>query len=77
MLSHALDNEEFDNLADPRLGKNYVESEMFRMIEAAGACVRHLAAKRPRMGQVINSYFCNQLKICLEMAKSCTSVLPC
>lgn len=57
MLSYALDNEEFDGLADPKLGKDYVESEMFRMIEAAAACVRHLATKRPRMGQVMNFYF--------------------
>lgn len=65
MLSHALDNEEFDGLADPKLGKDYVESEMFRMIEAAAACVRHLASKRPRMGQVMNYYFHNHLKILL------------
>lgn len=68
LLSHALENEEFDNLVDPRLGENYVEGEMFRMIEAAAACVRHSAAKRPRMGQVINFYFSNQLNNCLEMA---------
>lgn len=53
MLSHAIANEEFDNLVDPRLAKNYDESEMVRMIEAAAACVRHSAAKRPRMGQVL------------------------
>jgi len=52
LISHAIETEEFDSLADPKLGGNYVESEMFRMIEAAGACVRHLATKRPRMGQV-------------------------
>ncbi|GLT34526.1 hypothetical protein SLA2020_090350 [Shorea laevis] len=52
LLSHALDTEEYGSLADPRLGGNYVESEMFRMVEAAAACVRHLAAKRPRMGQI-------------------------
>lgn len=56
LLSHALENEEFDNLADPRLGENYVEGEMFRMIEAAAACVRHSAAKRPRMGQVVRVF---------------------
>ncbi|XP_044494490.1 proline-rich receptor-like protein kinase PERK9 [Mangifera indica] len=56
LLSHALDNEEFDGLADPKLGKDYVESEMFRMIEAAAACVRHSAAKRPRMGQVVRAF---------------------
>lgn len=52
LLSHALDTEEFDSLADPRLEKNYVESELYCMIEVAAACVRHSAAKRPRMGQV-------------------------
>lgn len=54
-MSYALDNEEFEGVVDPRLGKNYVESEMFRMIEIAAACVRHSSAKRPRMGQVIRS----------------------
>lgn len=52
LLSHALENGEFDGLVDPRLERNYVESEMFRMIEIAAACVRHSSAKRPRMGQV-------------------------
>ncbi|CBI27111.3 hypothetical protein VitviT2T_000204 [Vitis vinifera] len=56
LLSHALENEEFEGLTDPRLEKNYVESEMFRMLEAAAACVRHSAAKRPRMGQVVRAF---------------------
>ena len=53
MLTDAIENEDFDALADSGLQKNYVPSEMFRMIEAAAACVRHSAAKRPRMSQVI------------------------
>ncbi|KAL4383546.1 hypothetical protein GQ457_15G005590 [Hibiscus cannabinus] len=56
LLSHALDTEEFKGLADAKLGGDYVESEMFRMIEAATACVRHSAAKRPRMGQVVRAF---------------------
>ncbi|CAL0318136.1 unnamed protein product [Lupinus luteus] len=56
LLSHALNNEGYDSLADPRLEKNYVESEMFCMIEIAAACVRHSAAKRPRMGQVVRAF---------------------
>ncbi|XP_052481330.1 proline-rich receptor-like protein kinase PERK9 isoform X2 [Gossypium raimondii] len=56
LLSHALDSEDFGYLADPKLGGNYVESEMFRMIEAATACVRHSAAKRPRMGQIVRAF---------------------
>ncbi|CAI0451167.1 unnamed protein product [Linum tenue] len=51
-LTEALDNEDLDVLSDPRLEKNYVPGEMFRMIEAAAACVRHSGIKRPRMSQV-------------------------
>ncbi|GKU97517.1 hypothetical protein SLEP1_g10660 [Rubroshorea leprosula] len=52
LLTQALEREEFGELVDPRLEKNYVVSEMFRMIKAAAACVRHSAARRPRMSQV-------------------------
>jgi hypothetical protein len=58
LLTTALENEDFEALVDPELEKNYVPSEMFRMIEAAAACVRHSAAKRPRMSQVI-MYLCS------------------
>ncbi|XP_060196965.1 proline-rich receptor-like protein kinase PERK9 [Lycium barbarum] len=56
LLGDALEKEEFDQLTDPRLEKNYVDSEMFRMIEVAAACVRHSAAKRPRMGQIMRAF---------------------
>ncbi|XP_050223421.1 proline-rich receptor-like protein kinase PERK9 [Mercurialis annua] len=56
LLGHALANEEFNGLVDPKLENNFVESEMFIMIEAAAACVRHSAAKRPRMGQVVRAF---------------------
>lgn len=52
LLTQALENEDFGDLVDPRLEDNFIASEMFRMIEAAAACVRHLASKRPRMSQV-------------------------
>ncbi|KAL9381172.1 hypothetical protein Peur_026829 [Populus x canadensis] len=55
LLTTALENEDFEALVDPELEKNYVPSEMFRMIEAAAACVRHSAAKRPRMSQVVRA----------------------
>ncbi|KAK9750482.1 hypothetical protein RND81_02G200500 [Saponaria officinalis] len=55
LLSRALDMGEFDGLVDPRLEKNFIESEMFRMTEAAAACVRHSSSKRPRMGQVVRA----------------------
>ncbi|KAK3041316.1 hypothetical protein RJ639_001418, partial [Escallonia herrerae] len=70
LLNHALETEEFEGLADPRLEKNFVDVEMFRMIEAAAACVRHSAVKRPRMGQIVrafdslsNSDLCNGMRV--------------
>ncbi|EYU28934.1 hypothetical protein MIMGU_mgv1a025530mg, partial [Erythranthe guttata] len=56
ILSHALETEEFSGLADSGLEGNYVEPEMFRLIEAASACVRHSSAKRPTMGQVVRAF---------------------
>ncbi|XP_055809791.1 proline-rich receptor-like protein kinase PERK9 [Solanum dulcamara] len=56
LLTHALEKFEFDQLADPRLERNYVIPEMFQLIEAAAACVRHSAAKRPGMGQIMRAF---------------------
>lgn len=53
LLSAALDDGDLKGLADPGLRNDYVEHEMFKIIEVAAACVRHAAAKRPRMGQVL------------------------
>ncbi|KAK4477518.1 hypothetical protein RD792_016747 [Penstemon davidsonii] len=52
LLHQALETEDFGDLVDPRLEKNFIAGEMFRMIEAAAACVRHLASKRPKMSQI-------------------------
>ncbi|XP_009769580.1 proline-rich receptor-like protein kinase PERK8 [Nicotiana sylvestris] len=55
LLAQALETENFEDIVDPRLEKNFVASEMFRMIEAAAACVRHSGPKRPRMSQVVRA----------------------
>ncbi|XP_051140587.1 proline-rich receptor-like protein kinase PERK8 [Andrographis paniculata] len=55
LLTQALDREDFSELVDPRLENNFVAGEMFRMIEAAAACVRHSASKRPRMSQIVRA----------------------
>lgn len=52
LLSHAVETDEFGALVDPRLAGNFVSGEMFRLIQAAAACVRHSSTKRPTMGQV-------------------------
>ncbi|KAK9052276.1 hypothetical protein SSX86_028905 [Deinandra increscens subsp. villosa] len=56
LLSHAFETEDFKPLVDPKLGMNFVPNEMFRMIEAAAACVRHSATKRPSMGQIVRAF---------------------
>ncbi|XP_050119094.1 proline-rich receptor-like protein kinase PERK12 isoform X2 [Malus sylvestris] len=58
LLIQALETGDLSKLVDPRLEKHYVEVEMFRMIEAAAACVRHSAPKRPRMAQVVRALDC-------------------
>ncbi|KAK8913607.1 Proline-rich receptor-like protein kinase PERK13 [Platanthera zijinensis] len=58
MLIHALQTGNCDQLVDPRLQNNYAKMEMVRMIEAAAACVRHSAPKRPRMAQVVRALDC-------------------
>ncbi|KAK2374482.1 non-specific serine/threonine protein kinase [Trifolium repens] len=52
LLVRAIETGDFSELVDPRLQRQYSDSEMVRMIEAAAACVRHSAPKRPRMVQV-------------------------
>ncbi|KAL0923822.1 hypothetical protein M5K25_004600 [Dendrobium thyrsiflorum] len=58
LLVHALETGNCDELVDQRLENYYAKNEMFRMIEAAAACVRHSAPKRPRMVQVLRALDC-------------------
>lgn len=53
LLTQALETGNPGELVDVRLNKNYNEVEMFRMIEAAAACIRHSASRRPKMSQVV------------------------
>jgi len=53
LLSRALDTGNLEGLVDHRLEKKLNQAEMFRMIEAAAACIRHSASRRPRMSQVV------------------------
>ncbi|XP_006343065.1 proline-rich receptor-like protein kinase PERK15 isoform X2 [Solanum tuberosum] len=55
LLTQALDDGNFDTLADPRLDKNYDLTEMTRMVTCAAVCVRHLARRRPRMSQIVRA----------------------
>jgi hypothetical protein len=52
LLIQAMEHRDFGELPDPRMEDKFDENEMFHMIGAAAACIRHSAAMRPRMGQV-------------------------
>ncbi|GJN37708.1 hypothetical protein PR202_gb26689 [Eleusine coracana subsp. coracana] len=54
-LGQALETGNVGELVDQRLDKNYNEVELFRMIEAAAACIRHSASRRPKMSQVVRA----------------------
>ncbi|XAR67715.1 Non-specific serine/threonine protein kinase [Bertholletia excelsa] len=55
LLSQALEDNNFDALADPRLQKDYDSTEMTRMVACAAVCVRHLARRRPKMSQIVRA----------------------
>ncbi|VAH55756.1 unnamed protein product [Triticum turgidum subsp. durum] len=55
LLTQALETGNAGELLDPRLDKNFNEVELFHMIEAAAACIRYSAARRPRMSQVVRA----------------------
>lgn len=49
----ALEDKNFDELADPRLEKSYDPHEMASMVASAAASIHHSARRRPKMSQVI------------------------
>ncbi|KAL6874670.1 hypothetical protein ACP4OV_013335 [Aristida adscensionis] len=55
LMTRALEDGNHDALVDPRLGNEYNDNEMARMIACAAACVRHSARRRPRMSQVVRA----------------------
>ncbi|AEE28610.1 putative proline-rich receptor-like protein kinase PERK11 RLK-Pelle-PERK-1 family [Arabidopsis thaliana] len=54
-LIEAIEKGDISEVVDPRLENDYVESEVYKMIETAASCVRHSALKRPRMVQVVRA----------------------
>ncbi|KAK1291219.1 Proline-rich receptor-like protein kinase PERK4 [Acorus calamus] len=54
-LTRALNDGNYEELVDPRLGDNYNPSEMARLVVIAAASVRHSARKRPKMSQIVRA----------------------
>ncbi|XP_054782055.1 proline-rich receptor-like protein kinase PERK1 [Prosopis cineraria] len=55
LLFQALENGNFEGIADPRLQNNYNPEEMNRMVDCAANCVSHSAGHRPRMSQIVQA----------------------
>lgn len=55
LLTRALEDGNFDILVDRRLGRDFNQNEMSRLVACAAACVRHSARRRPRMSQVVRA----------------------
>ncbi|XP_047044899.1 proline-rich receptor-like protein kinase PERK1 [Lolium rigidum] len=55
LLMRALEDGNYEELVDARLGKDFNPNEIARMIACAAACVRHSARRRPRMSQVVRA----------------------
>ncbi|CAK9141209.1 unnamed protein product [Ilex paraguariensis] len=55
LLTQALEDGNYDTLADTRLQKNYNNEEMASMVACAASCIRHSTWRRPRMSQVVRA----------------------
>ncbi|KAL5858178.1 hypothetical protein ACOSQ3_005636 [Xanthoceras sorbifolium] len=51
----ALEDGNFDEIADPFLEKNFPAHEMARMVACASASIRHSAKRRPKMSQIVRA----------------------
>uniref|UniRef100_A0A0D9V5P0 non-specific serine/threonine protein kinase n=1 Tax=Leersia perrieri TaxID=77586 RepID=A0A0D9V5P0_9ORYZ len=53
LLARAMEEENFEELIDPKLENNYDAYDMARLIACAAAAVRQTARSRPRMSQIV------------------------
>ncbi|CAN4116801.1 unnamed protein product [Withania somnifera] len=55
LLTKALEENNCDELVDPRLEGKYNPDELHRMVACAAASVRHSARRRPKMSQIVHA----------------------
>ncbi|KAG2266805.1 hypothetical protein Bca4012_075711 [Brassica carinata] len=55
IMARALEDGNFNELADARLEGNYNPQEMARMVTCAAASIRHSGRKRPKMSQIVRA----------------------
>jgi len=55
LLTSALEDGNYDELVDPRLGNNFAPHEMTQMVACAAVSIRHSARRRPKMSQIVRA----------------------
>lgn len=55
IISKGLEDDNYNEIVDPRLEGNYDHSEMARIVASASACIRHSARRRPKMSQIVRA----------------------
>ncbi|KAK1586767.1 hypothetical protein Q3G72_005950 [Acer saccharum] len=55
LMAQALQDGNYNELADANLEQNYNPLEMARMVSCAAASIRHSARKRPKMSQIVRA----------------------
>lgn len=55
LMMKAMEDRNFEELADPRLEKNFNNNEMHIMVACAAAAIRHSARRRPKMSQIVRA----------------------
>ncbi|KAG9131065.1 hypothetical protein Leryth_006823, partial [Lithospermum erythrorhizon] len=55
LMTKALEDGNYDEIADPYMEGNYVPDEMARIVACASASVHYSAKRRPRMSQIVRS----------------------
>ncbi|GLT86237.1 hypothetical protein SLE2022_043900 [Rubroshorea leprosula] len=55
LCSRAIEQGNYNQLADPFLENNYVPHEMARLVRCAAAAIRHSARRRPKMRQIVRA----------------------
>ncbi|XP_031108877.1 proline-rich receptor-like protein kinase PERK4 isoform X2 [Ipomoea triloba] len=56
LLAKAIEDGNYNQLADPRLEGKYNSQEMGRMVACAAASIRHSAKRRPKMSQIVRAW---------------------
>lgn len=68
-----LDSKELKGLVDPRLGDEYDEEEMNRLVNVAKMCIHHISISRPVMSKVVKLLQGEEIQEDVEKGENCNT----